>query len=190
MGLTEQQIKEIREHLDKAQNPVFFFDNDADGLCSFLILQRYSGKGKGVVIKSFPELTVEYFRKVHELNSDYIFVLDKTLVSSEFLEEADKFNIPVIWIDHHDVDIEIPNFVDYYNPFFNKLEIAPTTYLCYQISEKKEDLWIAVAGSISDRFMPDFYSEFRGRYPDLSIDSEEAFEIKRSEEHTSELQSH
>ena len=30
--LTEKQLKEIREHLEKAQNPVFFFDNDADGL--------------------------------------------------------------------------------------------------------------------------------------------------------------
>lgn len=31
--LTEKQISEIREHLEKAQNPLFFFDND-DGLCS------------------------------------------------------------------------------------------------------------------------------------------------------------
>lgn len=176
--LTENQIKEIKEHLNKAQNPIFFFDNDADGLCSFLILQRYCGKGKGVAIKSFPDLTVDYFRKVHELNADYIFILDKPIVSGEFFEKTEQFNIPVVWIDHHDTDLKIPDFVNYYNPSLNKSKSGPTTYLCYQISEKKDDLWIAVAGSISDRFMPDFYSEFRKKYPDLSVDSEDAFEVR------------
>lgn len=187
MGLTKHQIKEIKEHLNKAQNPIFFFDNDADGLCSFLVLQRYCGKGKGVAIKSFPDLTVDYFKKVHELNADYIFVLDKPIVSKEFFEEAEKFNIPFVWIDHHDIDTKIPDFVNikntqgllsYYNPSLNESKSSPTTYLCYQVSEKKDDLWIAVAGSISDRFMPDFYSEFRKKYPDLSIDSKDAFEVR------------
>jgi len=52
----EKQVAEVREHLEKAQNPVFFFDNDPDGLCSFLLLQRYIGRGRGVVIKSFPQM--------------------------------------------------------------------------------------------------------------------------------------
>jgi len=176
--LNEKQIAEIREHLNKAHNPVFFFDNDVDGLCSFLILQRYCEKGRGVAIKSFPELSSEYFRKVHELNADYIFVLDKPMISKEFFEEAEKFNIPIVWIDHHDLDVKIPNFVNYYNPSLNKTKSGPTTYLCYQASEKKDDLWIAVVGSISDRFMPNFYSEFREKYPELSIDSEDAFEVR------------
>ena len=79
--LTEKELKEIREHLDRAQNPVFFVDNDNDGLCSFLILQRYSEKGKGVAVKSYPALDSEYFRKVEELNADYVFILDKAIVS-------------------------------------------------------------------------------------------------------------
>ena len=82
--LTKKQIDEIRQHLDKAQNPVFFFDNDPDGLCSFLLLQRYIERGKGVPIKSFPELTEDYFRKVNELNADYIFILDTPVVSQDF----------------------------------------------------------------------------------------------------------
>lgn len=176
--LTEKQKQELREHLDKTQNPVFFFDNDVDGLCSFLILQRYCGKGKGVAVKSFPDLTVDYFKKVQELNADYIFILDKPMVSREFLEKTDQFNIPVVWIDHHDPDIKIPYSVNYYNPCVNNSKNAPTTYLCYQVSEKKEDLWIAVAGSIADKFFPDFYSEFKEKYPDLAIDSNDAFEIR------------
>jgi len=66
--LTKNQIIQIKEHLEKAQNPLFFFDNDQDGLCSFLLLQRFIERGKGVPVRSFPGLTKEYFRKVNELN--------------------------------------------------------------------------------------------------------------------------
>ncbi|PIO07916.1 hypothetical protein COU59_02570 [Candidatus Pacearchaeota archaeon CG10_big_fil_rev_8_21_14_0_10_34_12] len=177
--LTKNQIAEIRDHLSKAQNPIFFFDNDADGLCSFLLLQRYIGRGKGVSIKSFPELIEEYFRKVHELNADYIFILDKPLVSNAFFEKAREFNIPVVCIDHHDAGRAIPDFVNYYNPTItDKTADSPTTYLSYQVSQRKEDLWLAVCGCIYDKFFPDFYFEFKERFSELAIDSEDAFEIR------------
>lgn len=176
--LTKKQIKEIREHLEKAQNPIFFFDNDPDGLCSFLLLQRYIGRGKGVPIKSFPEMNAEYFRKVRELNADYIFILDKPIVSKEFLDEVKNFNLPVVWIDHHEVQIEIPDFVHYYNTSLNRMKKnEPVTYLCYKITERKEDLWLGVVGCIFDRYVPDFYSKFCKKYPDLSIKSKDAFDI-------------
>ena len=176
--LTKKQVKEIKEHLEKAQNPIFFFDNDPDGLCSFLLLQRYIRRGKGVAIKSFPEMTAEYFKRVEEFNSDYIFILDKPIVSKEFLEEARNFNIPVIWIDHHDVKIEIPNFVHYYNTYLNRLKKnEPVTYLCYKITDKKEDLWLAVAGCVFDRYIPNFYSRFLKNYPDLGFKTKDAFDV-------------
>ena len=176
--LTEKQVKEIRLHLEKAQNPLFFFDNDPDGLCSFLILQRYIGRGKGIPIKSFPELMPEYFRKIRELNADYVFILDKPLVSVGFFEEINKINIPVVWIDHHVTDNLIPDFVNYYNPTLNKKRTSePVTALCYQISKKKEDLWISIIGSVSDGFIPENYKEFEKKYPDLSMKSKNALEI-------------
>jgi len=186
--LTLKQIKEIREHLEKAQNPVFFFDNDPDGLCSFLLLQRYLGRGKGVPIKSFPGMNSSYFRKVSEFNADYIFILDKPVVDKSFFEEVEKINVPVVWIDHHEVDMkDIPDFVYYYNPLltgysddnFSREQKTgePVTTLCYQITQRKEDLWIAVVGSIADKFVPDFYSEFRKQYLDLSIKTDNAFDI-------------
>ncbi len=176
--LTEREIKEIRGHLEKAQNPIFFFDNDPDGLCSFLLLQRYIGRGKGIPVKTFPSLDADYFRKINELNADYVFILDKPVVSIEFFKEIEQVNIPVVWIDHHKIDKnEIPKFVNYYNPMDNSDRNEPTSYLCYQVSQKKEDLWISVAGCISDKFIPEFYSQFKEIYPDLSINSKDAFEI-------------
>jgi len=185
--LTKKQVEEIREHLERAQNPVFFFDNDPDGLCSFLLLQRFIERGKGVAVKSFPDLDASYFRKVNELNADYIFILDKAVISEEFWEKVGQVNIPVVWIDHHKTQGKIPDFVNYYNPLLNKETVQeilskhkmgePVTYICYKITQKKEDLWLATLGCISDRFLPDFYPEFKKKYPDLIIDSENVFDI-------------
>jgi single-stranded DNA-specific DHH superfamily exonuclease len=177
--LTPKQIEEIREHLNNAQNPVFFFDNDQDGLCSFLLLQRYIGRGKGFPIKTSPALTKDYFRKVEEFNSDYIFILDKPEIAEDFVEEVEKRNIPIIWIDHHDTPAEkIPKYVKYYNPLLGEKKTnEPVTYLCYKTTNRKEDLWLAVVGCISDNLVPDFYKNFMKDFPDLCKDYKNAFDI-------------
>lgn len=175
--LNSKEVEEIREHLERAQNPVFFFDNDLDGLCSFVLLRRYIERGRGISIKSFPALDETYFKRVEELNSDYIFILDKPIVSDGFFERAREKNIPVVWIDHHDVEEKIPEFVDYFNPFLREGKSEPVTYLCYQISKKREDSWLGVVGCIADYFLPDFYSEFLEKYPDFGIDTQDPFEV-------------
>jgi single-stranded DNA-specific DHH superfamily exonuclease len=182
--LTEKQVEEIKSHLEKAQNPLFLFDNDQDGLCSFLILQRYIKRGKGYPIKVSPEMTGDYFRKVKELHADYIFILDQPEVSQEFFQEVQENNIPTVWIDHHDIQgIKIPDFVNYYNPVYNKGNekrfSEPTTALCYQITQQKKDLWLGVVGCVADHHIPDFYDQFKKEYPELAIEptSENAFEI-------------
>src|SRR3972149_5132035 len=172
--LTKKQVEEIKEHLEKAQNPVFFFDNDPDGLCSFVIMRKFCDKGRGVAVKSYPSMNRDYFRRVNELKADYIFILDKPLVENGFFDEAEKVNIPVVWIDHHDVQVEIPDFVNYYNPMLNKKKTnEPVTHLCYQISGRKEDLWLDIAGCISDHFIPETYKEFMKQFPELSIKTKE-----------------
>ncbi len=186
--LTEKQIKEIREHLARAQNPLFFFDNDDDGLCSFLILQRFIGRGKGVAIKSFPDLNESYYRKVNELKPDYIFILDKPVVSEAFLKKAEEENIPVVWIDHHEVEepcmktrvsLTSPiSLFSYYNPYNNDKSHEPVSYLCYKIVNEKKDIWLSIIGCISDCYLPNFYSEFEKKYPDLAKKNpKSAFEL-------------
>ncbi|MBU0973981.1 MAG: hypothetical protein KKC20_25315, partial [Proteobacteria bacterium] len=100
--LTLPQLQKIREQLEASQNPLFFFDNDVDGLCSFLILRRALDRGRGVTIKSFPDLKEQYIKKVEELNPDTIIVLDKSDISKEFADHAEEKGIPIIWIDHHE----------------------------------------------------------------------------------------
>ena len=175
--LTKSQISQIKEHLNNAQNPLFFFDNDTDGLCSFILLQRYIKRGKGFPVKSTP-LDKNYFRKIHELNPDCVFILDIPAVSEEFFEEIKKINLPVVWIDHHNTEKnKIPDFVSYYNPLLGKDFPSSTTYLCYEAVKKKEDLLMKIIGSIADNFVPEIYEEFKKLYPDLFINSTNAFEI-------------
>ena len=174
--LSQKQIEEIREHLENAKNPVFFFDNDPDGLCSFLLLQREIGKGRGVIIKSFPGLDKSYFRKVEEFGADYIFVLDKPIIDAGFIQLAEESNIPLVHIDHHNVP-KTPIKYDY-NTFYSSNKNEPTSYLCYKIINKEKDQWLCAIGCITDSFLPDFMEDFKKENPDLiDYKYKDAFDI-------------
>ncbi len=163
--LTPTQLTQIREKLESSQNPLFFFDNDADGLCSFIILQRALGRGKGVAVK-YPELNKNYLRKVNELRPDGVFILDKPQVSEDFIQELHSQNIPVTWIDHHNVKIkkELLEKVSYFNSYPSS---EPVTYISYNVYKRKQDMWLAMIGCIGDVYMPDFAEEFSKQNPEL-----------------------
>jgi len=161
IGLNKQETEKLKEALNSAVRPLIFFHDDADGLSSFLLLYRYIRDGKGIVIKSTPNITVDYLRKVKEYDPDKIFIVDIAMVEQEFIDKAKK---EIIWVDHHG-PYERHNVV-YLNPkkrgeSFN----APASYLCYQAVE--EDLWIAMAGIIGDWFLTPLAKTFSRQYPDL-----------------------
>lgn len=161
MALSKEQIRQIRDNLDNCKNPLIFFDDDQDGLCSFLQFYRYKGEGNGIIVKTAPKLSTVFLNKVEEYAPDKIFILDVALVEQEFLDEM---KVPVIWIDHHG-PFKADN-VKYFNPRISNWEDNhPTSYMCYQVAQK--DLWIATLGCIADWFIPDFLNEFRKEFPDL-----------------------
>lgn len=167
--LTEKQIREIREIIGKSDNPLYFFDCDTDGLCSYLLMQKKYQKGKGVVVKGY--LDMNFLRKVEENSPDLIVVLDKPLITQDFI---DKVNVPIIWVDHHP-PVEVEG-VKYYNPRVSNPNLyLPTTYLAYQIAGG--DMWVAALGVIGDYAIPDFIEKFREEYPDLIGEEKEAGRI-------------
>ena len=181
--LTPEQNQEIRERLEASQNPLFFFDNDNDGLTSFLLLKRFLDRGKGVAAKGSHSVEEVYYRKVDELKPDTIFVLDIPGISDEFLERAEQDNIPIVWIDHHDVEAPTNKNVTYYNPFHNDKTNEPVSYLCHKIANRPQDIWLAVIGCISDCYMPDFYDEFIEKFPELGkADPDSPFDVLFSTE--------
>ncbi len=154
--LTKKQLSEIRSHLEKAQNPIFLFDNDVDGLCSYVLLRRFIGRGKGVAVKSHPNIDVGYAKRVQELNGDYVFVLDRHNLGQDFVNEISLLQLPIVWIDHHDVVVEkySYNMLYSYNPSHRKKKsFEPTTYLCYSATKRAEDIWLVMIGCIADHYM-------------------------------------
>lgn len=173
--ISKNKLKEIRSHLENSQNPLFLFDNDVDGFCAFLILRRAVGRGKGVAIKSFPELKEQYLRKVDEFNSDYVFVLDKAEISDRFIKGLRQRRISLIWIDHH--SIGFPKAVAEELYIYNSFPSAePTTYIAQKVFNRKEDLWLAMIGCIGDVYMPDFAKDFAEGFPELFNSKLSAFE--------------
>ncbi|MAG08110.1 hypothetical protein CMO89_01450 [Candidatus Woesearchaeota archaeon] len=161
--LPKNQLKQIRKELEEHKNPLIFFHDDPDGLCSFLQFYRFVGDGKGVVVKSYPDLGPEFLRKVDEYEPDIVFVLDKPTISQGFI---DGIKVKVVIIDHHPPPKEPYRNCDYYNPRLdNPEDNSPVSSICYNVV--KQDIWIAMAGAVGDWTLPDFLPKFREEYPCL-----------------------
>lgn len=171
MSLTDEQYKEIRTELESTHKPLIFFDDDADGVAAFLLVYRFCKEGKGVVIKTTPNITEAFLRKVEEYQPDKILVLDIAEMEQEFIDKA---KTPVVWIDHHEPVKR--SSVKYFNPRISNIkDNLPTSVICYEAI--KQDLWIAAIGAIGDWFIPKFLEEIIKEYPDLIKKSDNAGEL-------------
>ena len=161
--LTTKEASFLQKKLSDAKNPLFIYDSDPDGLCSYLLLRRFSGVGNGVRLIGAKKVTLSFLQKVRQEGFDAVFILDIADVEQEFL---DAMNCPVYWIDHHSVIKR--NKVNYYNPRLKDPEAyVPTSYMAYQMTQKEDDMWIAMAGCLADWYVPDFTDAFRKKYPGL-----------------------
>ena len=150
--------------------------DDLDGKCAAAIIKHFHPDCEMISMdyeKDFPFDIIQPMEKIWIID----FTLQKPGEFKKLCDIAGKEN--VVWIDHHEINKkDIPKFVNYYNPLFNKSKNnEPVTALCYQITNKKEDLWLAIAGCISDHFIPDFYSEFLKTYLDLGFKTDKPFGI-------------
>ena len=100
MAIKKSELEEFREELSSARKPLFFYDDDPDGLSSFLLVYRFVKDGKGIVVKSKPVLDQMFSKIVYEFSPDKVFVLDIPMISDEFLQ---KVKTPIVWLDHHSV---------------------------------------------------------------------------------------
>jgi len=163
--------QEIRKILHNSENPLFLYDDDPDGLCSYILLRKYIGRGNGAVIKSSHMIESRFLKITEKYSPDVIFVLDKPEISQEFV---DKSKVPIVWIDHHPL-IDIKG-AKYYNPLQKKNIYIPTSYLCYKIIKEKYQ-WIALAGCIGDYFIPDFFEDFYKKHKKILIQTKDPGEI-------------
>ena len=95
----QDKILQARELISQASRPVILFDDDPDGLASFLLIYRMVRSGKGMPIKGSP-LNEDFAEKINDYSPDLVVVLDKPEVSQEFFNSI---KTQCIWIDHHQV---------------------------------------------------------------------------------------
>jgi len=181
MTISDADIKKFRKTLQEAARPLYFFDDDADGVSSFIQLYQITGEGKGVIVKAGSELKEEFARKVDEYQPDLVIVLDIPDLSQEFI---DRVSQKILWLDHHPVLDR--KGVEYYNPRKENPEYnRPTSYWAYKIAKK--NIWMAMLGCVGDWFIPDFTNKFAKEYPELyTLKNKEKKEKKTSEKNKKE----
>lgn len=170
--LTDKELNNLKDELDNCKRPLFIFDDDADGISSFLLFYNYKKEGKGIIVKTQPKLTKENFsQRVISYQPDKLFILDIPVVDQEFIDDI---KVPVVWVDHHD-PLDREN-VRYFNPRINTPHAnSPTSLVCYRTV--KGPLWIAMIGIVGDWTLPkELAAELSEQYPkllDKSIDKPE-----------------
>ncbi|MAG47835.1 hypothetical protein CL617_04470 [archaeon] len=169
-------LKKIKDQLEKSENPLILYDDDPDGLCSYLLLKRSFPKASGFIVKSSPYVTEEIVPLIRNYYPDLIVIVDKPVVTQDFV---DKIAVPIIWIDHHPI-IKLKG-VTYFNPRLKDPEDnRPTTHWCYNLVKK--DMWIAAIGIISDWAKPSFFKKFVKEYPGLADENAKKEDVLFSSE--------
>jgi single-stranded DNA-specific DHH superfamily exonuclease len=162
-GLTQKEYEKIKDELDYCNRPLIFFHDDPDGVCSFLQIYRYKMEGKGIIIKTTPNIDCKFLKAVKEYAPDKIFIVDIAQVEQDFI---DSVKIPIIWIDHHG-PYERQN-INYFNPRkHDPLDNPPVSYLMSKVVNEPETEWIAMVGMVGDWYLPPDYKEFSKKYPIL-----------------------
>lgn len=159
---TNAKLQQVRDRLLSCERPIFLFDDDPDGLASFLLLYRLVHTGKGMPLKG-SKLNERMADHVNNYQPDLVIVLDKAEVAQEFF---DAVKADCIWIDHHEP--QHPHNVLYVNPRTEQRQNnIPTSRLAYEIA--KQDEWIAVTGIVADWQLPDeeLYALFSKKYATL-----------------------
>jgi single-stranded DNA-specific DHH superfamily exonuclease len=181
--LSQTRLNELRARLEGASCPAFLFDNDADGLCSFLLAHRALGKGFGIPVRSYPALDVGYGEQALTRGADLLVVLDKPVLSEAFVLFAKEHHLPLLSIDHHAIDK--PDwkmlYADYeeYNPALlsgKGKSDEPVSYIVYHVFSRSEDLWLMVAGCIADHYLPVEWNAFSKQYPSFGGKVSDPFE--------------
>jgi len=168
--IPKKELEQIKEELIECQNPFFFFHDDPDGLCSFLLLYRFKGEGKFHIVKNRPIIEENFIRFVPE-ECDKVFVLDIAMIEQGF---ADKIKKPVVWIDHHAP--QKLSKVKYFNPRIKKPdEYTAVSAICYKAIN--QDLLIGALGTIGDLSKQTFLSKFFKEYKSLIGNHRDLFDI-------------
>jgi single-stranded DNA-specific DHH superfamily exonuclease len=184
MSLTTQELALFRERVLHARRVLVFYDDDGDGLSSFLLVYRARGGDNpsdgrstiGIRVHASAMVPADFaMRKIEENGGDLVLVLDKPYVEQTLLETCP---LPILWLDHHEpqrTQIATARDTLYLNPRIgDDADNRCTTHWVWHALGREQDLWIAAIGSISDWCMTDIAESFRAQHPELLGDARDA----------------
>ncbi len=147
MAITEDELQDFAQRIRQASRPLIYYDDDADGLASYLLVHHANRDAIGVRCGRGPEVDAEFARKIHENQPDLVVILDKPRVSDEFFTS---YNTPTLWLDHHDpTAYKKRGHVTYLNPrVHNDHDNRPTSYWVWLALGGP--VWIAGVGTTAD----------------------------------------
>jgi single-stranded DNA-specific DHH superfamily exonuclease len=146
--LSKQELKDLLEELESAQTPFVFYDDDPDGVISYILLKKRFDQYDGTIIKGAPFLEEKYAERVRIEEPDKVVILDKPMVEDNFFKQVQR---PIVWVDHHEPR-KVPKNVAYFNPRIKKKsDRSPTSYIMYKAVGGP--LWLAMIGVVGDWYI-------------------------------------
>ncbi len=148
-------LKSLGQRIINSPSALIFFDDDPDGLSSFLIIYKLIRDVHPILVKG-SSVNCKHYSKYKDSMFKEVFVLDKPMIDPEFFRCVSQ---PIIWIDHHSI-ANVNNNIYYFNPrMFDKEFYLPTSMCIFhalrsikQDSFLEEYCWIALIGAIGDYY--------------------------------------
>lgn len=189
MGLYNKELEAFKKHVLESFNPYYLFDDDPDGLVSFLLCNKLN-PGYWSCVKDSPIIKKRYALKALSIGADRIIILDKPRLDIGFFK-ALKLN--TTWLDHHppqEFDVVSP-YLSYYNPRIkNPNDGRPTSFWVFKSLSKELNNrfknrfeWLALIGCLGDYYWPRFgfkvLKQYENSIPNLFPKSLQALTAKK-----------
>lgn len=167
---------EFLKNITDKDEIIIIFNNDGDGICSCVLLERYlhgkTGKRSYGIAQPMPP-DKNLIRRVQSTVPSKIILTDMAIDQQPALVKKLAGMCEVLIIDHHQVNQNMNSRrVVHYNPRIESRKIYQSSSygaykICSQIMDTKESLWVAAVGMVSDYnldFSQDIVTDIRKRF--------------------------
>ncbi len=140
----DKVIQTILKAINDKKKIVVYGDYDVDGICSVAIIYRTFKLLNYEIGYYLPNryedgygITIEKIKQMKDKGYSLIICVDNGIKAFEAIEEARKYDMDVIVLDHHQKDDSLPNFTLYLHPEYSSFSSYNmcATSICYNVSK-------------------------------------------------------
>ncbi len=184
----ENSAKQFLQDITEKDGVVIVFNNDADGVCSCALVEKYlekKGCGKPFVISQPMPPEDSLIRKIQTTVPTKIIFLDMAIDQEQGFMKKLGGLCEMLIIDHHQItkDMNSKHIVHMNPRLKNKGIYQSATYLAYkllsQVTDMSDSMWVAAVGMIADYNLDDSQ--------DIVEEIRKKYEIKESKLYDSHL---